>query len=416
MDFFDKDYISPKIKLKAIPKITYLLCKSYTEKSLKLPIEIITYVDYAIELLRDCNSHYYLFELLTVKIDNANNFNLQLDDHYLKWHENLLWLYNSLNCFPSSEEIFVIDNLCIKNYSLAGDVIKSRRKMLQLSQEVLSSNICDTKTISRLENNRTTTHPKLIKTLLIKLKLVGELYSDRMTYHNYDVFKTSRQIEDFMNEFQFKEARRLFNLMREDVDYSISVNRQKMEFNQSVLDHAAGRITDAEVLKQLKNIFSVSVDYELLTTHKTAFISKIELAIIVYILNLLEKLNKVSEMMNLVQWLERYFADHDFYSRYHDSYLFTMISIQSIYGNLGDFEKSTRIIDDLTNCCVKVNDYSYLHYLIYSKAWDFRAEIEKTQPMTPAQKERYMQLVQTAYILCDIFKQTNYKNFLESKL
>lgn len=57
-----------------------------------------------------------------------------------------------------------------------GEVIKQRRAELQLTQEELCEGICDTVTISRIENGRQTPSRNRINALLQRLGLPDDRY------------------------------------------------------------------------------------------------------------------------------------------------------------------------------------------------------------------------------------------------
>lgn len=131
-----------------------------------------------------------------------------------------------------------------------GEVIKQRRTELQLTQEELCEGICDTVTISRIENGRQTPSRNRINALLQRLGLPDDRYFALLSKHELEL--TSLQEELHSRTTYFRQAsgemrntarlRALETLQELEaiVDKDDQITRQQILSNRVTLGNAAG--------------------------------------------------------------------------------------------------------------------------------------------------------------------------------
>ena len=131
-----------------------------------------------------------------------------------------------------------------------GEVIKQRRAELQLTQEELCEGICDTVTISRIENGRQTPSRNRINALLQRLGLPDDRYFALLSKHELEL--TSLQEELHSRTTYFRQAsgemrntarlRALETLQELEaiVDKDDQITRQQILSNRVTLGNAAG--------------------------------------------------------------------------------------------------------------------------------------------------------------------------------
>ena len=87
-----------------------------------------------------------------------------------------------------------------------GKIIKQKRMELNLTQEELSEGICDTTTLSRIENGRQAPNNNKLKALLQRLSLPSEKYYTMMSEHELELELLKDEVIDFNTRKLYTEA------------------------------------------------------------------------------------------------------------------------------------------------------------------------------------------------------------------
>ena len=186
----DRKY-EKRLKARILPKAVFLytsLCIAEEDK-----YNILRCVNEAMEALRDAYSSYYLIELIDNRekickilgISNCDVEDVNLD--YCKLRENLISVYRKYE-FPIYMENSAVIYLtrCVSCYN---EVIRIRRKMLGMSQSQLVDGICDIKTISRIENRKSTSQREVINALMKKLNLPQVYLKNEIAFNNNEIYQ-----------------------------------------------------------------------------------------------------------------------------------------------------------------------------------------------------------------------------------
>ena len=131
-----------------------------------------------------------------------------------------------------------------------GEVIKQRRTELQLTQEELCEGICDTVTISRIENGRQTPSRNRINALLQRLGLPDDRYFALLSKHELELtslqeelHSRTRYFEKASDEMRNTARLRALETLQEleaIVDKDDQITRQQILSNRVTLGNAAG--------------------------------------------------------------------------------------------------------------------------------------------------------------------------------
>ena len=131
-----------------------------------------------------------------------------------------------------------------------GEVIKQRRAELQLTQEELCEGICDTVTISRIENGRQTPSRNRINALLQRLGLPDDRYFALLSKHELELtslqeelHSRTRYFEKASDEMRNTARLRALETLQEleaIVDKDDQITRQQILSNRVTLGNAVG--------------------------------------------------------------------------------------------------------------------------------------------------------------------------------
>ncbi len=419
IQYLQKPNIEDNIKAKIYPRVIYLLSQIWINDH-KMYRATLNLCNKGIEFLRAEFRLDYLIDLLKLKIQLSAKLNI-MDEEYdraKKWYETLEFLYREYHISENAKKVCesYYQYFSWQNYYIIGDVVKRRRKILGLSQDELAGDDCDVKTISRLENHTGTTQPKNAKIVLEKLNLTGERYSDNITYHEYETFKLSRDTTHDISLHRFEQGKEKLELLKQKLELSNRVNKQYVEHKEIVLAEQFGEISAEQALNKLKETLELTLPIEGIFKTKERHFTKKEISIINGITEHHEKLKQFSEMKKWVGVMEEYYADPTFYKNHFTYYLFSIDTIQSIYGNEMNFKHSNELVHKLILECFEFGKFTFLGGLIHSVAWNFKTEIALTREVNTKEKERYMKLLEFSYILYDLKDDEFMKRFVLGEL
>lgn len=212
LDYMDSPRFDIGGRAKICPKIVvymYRHVKIYEEKTderkkADLYKKILLFCDKAIDILReDCKS-YYLSELLNVHIElltyllgNTDDIN-KIDEYKRTLHrtEDVLDAYEGI-CEQYNMP-YVMEDCCYfyreEDVYCINDVIKKRRKMLNMTRAELCDGICSERTVQRLELKQKRKHDGITEELFCRLGLSVE-------YINMGIVTDSRETTELYERY-----------------------------------------------------------------------------------------------------------------------------------------------------------------------------------------------------------------------
>lgn len=404
--YFNKSDIEIGVKCRVLPKLIYNICKIWL-KECKYA-EILDLCDVGIECLRQNDKMYYFTKLLEIKIQviEISKLNENEYDKIKKWYDILLEFYHDYDLNPNDDYVIYLENFIWRNYNAIGDVIKKRRKMFGLSQIELSNEICDVKTLSRIENGQV--KPHVIKTELIlkRLNLSGQFYSDNIIFKNYETFALARETTSELIKNNYLLAKEKLLELSPLLDLDDKINLQYIKQKQVLLKHFLNKSTVQEKLDSLLEVLQITIPYEVLFDKKAKYLTKKELILINNIITCYDNLGQIAEKNRLIDVLKYYFTDNDKKTIYFSAYTFSYLNVSSICGNSNDFQKSNLILYNLLKENSDNNYFNEILNIVYDLLWNIYTETGKD-----ISEEK---LLEIAYVLIDI-KRQNYISYLLQK-
>ncbi len=416
LEYFSQDNIENGIKSKFYPKVILVLCNDLMGgheyiKALSLLNSAILYLRKT-AFLRD------LPKLISTKIEVLNKLLLKntvifVDNTRVEINCELLEMENWQTALNDMSKICNIsltyENFEYRriftwhNYYKISDVISGRRAMYSMSQEELAGDICDTKTISRIENGKTNIYPKIATQILKKLHLTGELYSDNIVTSDYDTFVLSHETSTLMMLHDYKTAGENITILKEKLDMTNTINQQYILHKETIIKVRHGEITNAEHLKDLLYALELTVPLENILKSNNVFLTKKEVILLCNIINVLEKLKQFNLMMRLLEYFEDNYLNNKNSEESVDVLDMVFLVVAGKYANMNKFNKSNLILNIHESAMKKTGNFSFINSVVYEKSWNYHAEIQyEKQEFTPEMQKKYKQLLDTDYILSEI--------------
>ena len=299
IEYIDKSLFDVLTKAKIYPKAVYYLClleirtRLQNEKKINHLMNLVTQ---AIEALRNCLRAFYLCELLDIKIELLRMNNKEdvsywdrlikdmehdtlIDENYDKLYGNTdefsaeaqyIWCRYTRNVLGEiykrcgvREDTFEYSHIYVdREVYCIEDIIRIRRKMLNMSMYKLGDGICSERTISRIERKRTRPQCSNIHKLFEKLGLSGELSQSELISSNV---QAQVLLQKFRISINYKNSEDVDNILNE-IEHSVSLdvpqNRQMLKRVRAWILRDNKLITDEEFVAQIKSAMEYTLPYK----------------------------------------------------------------------------------------------------------------------------------------------------------
>ena len=317
---------------------------------------------------------------------------------------NILKQYNALNTLYKKNKVNITEEslrnkvFSLENFHLISNTIKTRRLMIGMTQAELAKDICDIKTISRIENNKTKMHTRNVSKLLVKLGLSGQMCSECIVTSQYDHIALAKKIKLALNQDDFKNANIYINELTKVIDCKNKINLQFINHRKYIVSQYTNLCDIKDSLENYKNTLKLTLSINnLFKAHKLQLTNR-ECNLIINIICCLNSLDKVKEMEKWFKVLENFYND-DWHLASYWLYLNVLYNLKAQHG---DYQKSKSIFKKLIKKSLESQWFFNLHYLVYGEAKYFKLEIEETRSMTNKEQNKYEEMIKIALVICEL--------------
>ena len=371
--------------------------------------------DKAIELLRNANRMFYLWELFCMREELEPKLpeNISQDENFIShgkncrdWRETLEELYQEYGVSIAMYEFCYLyvesENYCI------GDVIRIRRKMLGLSQEKLSEGICDSRTVSRLERHIRKPQKEIVQQLFDRLNLSTELCRTELVTDSQEAIEKYAEVKRQANNKNYKKVESLIDELKKIISTENSSNIQALMRNEVLNNYNLGKCSKGTYVEQMKEVLKYTVSYKAIIDSGEKYLTNAEIACIQ---NIMVKVDwTFYEMQECVDVMKNLWEKLKLPMNYIRMYEFIMIVVSSKLGDKGLYEQSNRIKQNLLNLSLKNRRLKAIDSLLYGITWNnqhMNENSEKTMDIS-AELERCIKI-------CNLAKKMNNIKFYEEK-
>ena len=257
LDYVEKQYEDEEVRTNIYTKLAWLMGESAMknnnyEDALELTLG-------GIEALTDngllLHLPQFLDRLLFLTRDRA-------EDVYSSWKKKrdaLKELYVEYHEPWETEDIRLWESYRQNNIYLISELLRDERDLSGYSQEELAEAIgIDVKTISRIENGKSTPKKATFASIKEHFDLEGDSLQTRLAVDNPSLLEMERDISRLTSKHQYKEAEILFKSLKKQLSMESKVNRQYVAFTEALFDNMLKRKPVEEVLADLENAFLIT--------------------------------------------------------------------------------------------------------------------------------------------------------------
>lgn len=395
----------------------YMAWKNSGEPKEQRVERMLELCDKAIELLRNANRMFYMWELFCMKEELVPVLpdRLQRDESFRKeleecrgWRETLEELYREYGVAIAMYEFCYLyvesENYCI------GDVIRIRRRMLGLSQEKLSAGICDSRTVSRLERHIRKPQKEIVQQLFDRLNLSTELCRTELVTDSQEAIEKFEEIGLHANNDNFEMVELLISELKNLVSLECPSNIQAILKSEYLNEYRQGKLSKEEYIKKLKTVLGYTVPYKAVVAPGDKYLTKEE---IVCIQNIILEVDwTYSEMRECIAALNNWCESLKFLADYARLYEFIMITVSSQLGDKGEYEQSNVLKYRIFETTLKNRRIKAIDNLIYGILWNKEHMSEKGERNLTIPYEELIKCIR----MCSLSKKWNNKKFYEEKV
>ena len=128
-------------------------------------------------------------------------------------------------------------NIFYSSFIILNYLIKEVREAKGMTQEQLCEGICEQESLSRIELGKRNPHRKVLYQLLKKLDINREQYYGFIVADDFALYEKIREYRRCGPRGEKEKEARLFKEIKQELDTSVTVNRQFVEMEQIYLEN-----------------------------------------------------------------------------------------------------------------------------------------------------------------------------------
>ena len=396
LDYVEKQYEDEEVRTNIYAKLAWLLGESAIknnnyEEALELTLG-------GIDALTDNGLLLHLPQFLDRLLFLAKDRSKDVYSSWKKKWDALKELYVEYNEPWETEDIRLWESYRQNNIYLISELLRDERDLSGYSQEELAEAIgIDVKTISRIENGKSTPKKATFASIKEHFDLEGDSLQTRLAVDNPSLLEMERDISRLTSKHQYKEAEILFKSLKKQLSMESKVNRQYVAFTEALFDNMLKRKPVEEVIADLENAFRITRNDKHLKNLGKFVTTDLEAKIINMMALCYEILGDRNESIKLLEKLKEGYERSKVTDRNHRipiGLLYT--NLCTYYEEMNRFDDAISLADKAIKYYIKCNRGDKLGFLVEEKTYtNYRMTGDNT-----TNKEKYRQ----SYRLMELMK------------
>ena len=369
LDYVEKQYEDEEVRTNIYTKLAWLMGESAIKNNnYKETLELTLG---GIEALTDngllLHLPQFLDRLLFLTKDRA-------EDVYSSWKKKsdaLKELYVEYNEPWETEDIRLWESYRQNNIYLISELLRDERDLSGYSQEELAEAIgIDVKTISRIENGKSTPKKATFASIKEHFDLDGDSLQTRLAVDNPSLLEMERDISRLTSKHQYKEAEILFKSLKKQLSMENKVNRQYVAFTEALFDNMLKRKPVEEVIADLENAFRITRNDKHLKNLGKFVTTDLEAKIINMMAVCYKQTGHINKSLDLLENLRKGYERSKVTDRNHRipiGLLYT--NLCTYYEEMNRFDEAISLADEAIKYYIKCNRGDKLGFLVEEKTY-----------------------------------------------
>lgn len=415
--YLEKHFSDVEERIKLYPQIAYSLsmCYEYYGQYAK-EIEI---AEKAIELLEENGRIYLLEELLECyknglfwEKEGKKIVLTEEEEEKKRELENQIEVLKQIQKeYGSSSRSGIGINTISHNYGgqevhLIHEVLERKRRIKGLTQEQLSTGICEPETLSRLLNGKQTPNKNTYRMLAECLELDTERCRPYLSVEDYEIYEKQRRLGTYLQQKEYILAEKLFQEIEKALPQNIAKNRQFCLSMYGIIENRLGRMKWEERLRCLEESIRCTIpDYEKISLAQWPLCRQ-EVMLLNSIANTYARIGDVNRALIILGDILKFYENSEVDILYHiDTITLTMFNYTEWLGNLKRHTETIPIYEKALKMNVSVGRGKGLGGILYAKAWNLKK-------IDPSNIEDCQKCCRQAYYLASLVKEEKNKNVI----
>lgn len=242
--------------MRVCPPICFLLAKKNAEDNEKEGA--LSYIQQGKELLAQNGNLTLMKDFLKLEMELGKNDVVERQLEAFGFVEELVGISYEDNIF-----VQLVQLNQHKKIVLTGELVKNVRSHRNITQEELSSEICDKETLSRIETGRRRANRRNLEALYEKLELEQSLYHSRLATNQYGLLEKARDCGRAQYKKEWELGRQLIAEIEQQVDMTNPINIQYVENNKIIYLIVTKQLEMEEANKRLNRLLAYTWREEL---------------------------------------------------------------------------------------------------------------------------------------------------------
>lgn len=394
--------------VKLYPQIAYRLSLIYISRSQET--EAVVLAEKTIALLKIRGRLFYLQQFLEI-IYKYKEMKAADKEELRGMIDSLKWLYA---CYKVEEEPWTWNiPFGMAEVELGGNMIRSRRKVLGLSQEELSEGICDPVSISRIERGKVAPKREIYRKLLQRVGMTGSRFENVVQMEQPELMELAVQISILLSHSRGEEAEPLIAKLEKKMKHAGRFAKQYLMNVKAIALYDQEKISPEEhAALQEEALYMTLPRVEIKKLAEWSF-SRQEVNIINTLSYSCEATGKVEEVIALLQIIRKQYEEKPFsLKHYVVGYEITMRNLGNLMGNLGRYEEAMEAADKGILLGLMTGRGAILSTTLYDRGWDME-QMWETEKCT---RQESLPYVKASYTLNHIFGKKSVQEFLKEHI
>ena len=380
---------------KVYPKLVWCIYKtineieSTEEDSREVNERLLSYNEEALYRLKKRKDLFYICELLEMRQDILGKLKGQamsvsnIEKYTSMLSEASQYLRIIKSTYAEKElNPYMLDDCYLYRESgiyCIADVIRIRRKMLDMSREELCKGICSVRTLMREENKQTTMVKGIFKEIFSKLKLYPDYINMGIVTDEKEIIEAYEELRFAVNAFLYEDIDRLLSVLKENLLCGTEfhpINYQIITRIESYSLWTRGERSTDEHVSYLKKVLEQTLGMRYAMKQGTEKFFTTEEIVIIYLISMAyKKVGNRDDARPYVEVLWSYIKDIEKVGLEDGRmgiYETVMTYIASFLGDEGRYEESNFISDKLVKMSLKLRRNVTIHHNLYNKIWNKR--------------------------------------------
>lgn len=390
-------------RAKLYPQIAYrrmllLMQEGKTEEAVQLAKK-------GVELLQEEGRLFYLTKFLRFILEHDED-TPERSEKLKEILESIEWVYGKYEV-EEKEWVWNIP-YGVAGLELFGNIIRSRRKVLGMSQEDLADGICDPVSVSRIEQGKVAPKKQVYQKLLARVGMTGDRYESTIQVERPELLAEADKACTLMTLVRNEEAEEMLNALEGKMEGTDKFSMQYVKSMKAAALYNQGKITAQEHSKLQEEALYLTVPRVGLEKMAEWSFSLQEARTTNLLTASYDKDGRREEGIALLEILRRQYEEKPFPLDYYVAcYEVTMWTLGNLLGNAGKYEEAIEAAEKGVRLGLNAERGAILLSALYDIGWDMEQLWEKGAYT----KEESLPYVKASYALSQLFETQKDYNF-----